>query len=160
HPGRLRSDLADSDLHTMQHDVYSLGVCLLEMGLWRSFATYDDHCVKVGEGLRLPDGMLPSADAIKDDFVNLSESELVGEMGVEHSLVVRMCLTSLDEGDVWITESDSLSNPDVGAVTVRSSYDIGDVLSRINNILDEVMPCKGGDSSTGNMRSWKMDCVA
>ncbi|KAK3947523.1 hypothetical protein QBC32DRAFT_192510, partial [Pseudoneurospora amorphoporcata] len=74
----------------MQHDVYSLGVCLLEMGLWRSFVMYDDYGAKVGEGLRLPDGVLPSADAIKDDFVNLSASELVGEMGVEHSSVVRI----------------------------------------------------------------------
>ena len=25
----------------MQHDIYSLGVCLLEIGLWRSFVYYE-----------------------------------------------------------------------------------------------------------------------
>ena len=27
--------------YVMQHDIYSLGVCLLEIGIWQSFATYD-----------------------------------------------------------------------------------------------------------------------
>ena len=120
----------------MQHDVYSLGVCLLEIGLWKSFITYDDGGAKVGEGLRLPDGRMPSADAIKDHFVNLSESELVGGLGIKYSMVVRRCLTCLDEEGGWITERDYLSKPNVGAVMVRSSY-TRDVLSRINNILDQ-----------------------
>lgn len=135
HPERLRSDLDDSELYVMQHDVYSLGVCLLEIGLWRSFVTYDDRGAKVGRGLRLPDGRMPSADAIKNHLVNLSGPELVGEMGVEYSEVVRRCLTCLDGGKGWITESDFLSNPYAGGVTVRSSY-TRDVLSRINNIVD------------------------
>lgn len=26
----------------MQHDIYSLGICLLEIGLWKSFSSYND----------------------------------------------------------------------------------------------------------------------
>ena len=31
----------------MQHDVYSLGVCLLEIGLWRSFVAYSSDSAPV-----------------------------------------------------------------------------------------------------------------
>lgn len=32
-----RQGLVPEDAYTMQHDIYSLGVCLLEIGLWESF---------------------------------------------------------------------------------------------------------------------------
>jgi hypothetical protein len=38
HPERQGEFLQDS--YRMQHDVYSLGVCLLEIGLWESFVEY------------------------------------------------------------------------------------------------------------------------
>ncbi|KAK0385832.1 hypothetical protein NLU13_7009 [Sarocladium strictum] len=41
HPERQGEFLQDS--YRMQHDVYSLGVCLLEIGLWESFVEYDPH---------------------------------------------------------------------------------------------------------------------
>ncbi|PKX89627.1 uncharacterized protein P174DRAFT_454653 [Aspergillus novofumigatus IBT 16806] len=39
HPDR-QGLLPDTD-YTMQHDIYSLGVCLLEIGLWRALVVYD-----------------------------------------------------------------------------------------------------------------------
>jgi hypothetical protein len=40
HPDR-QGLLPDTD-YAMQHDIHSLGVCLLEIGLWRSLVAYDD----------------------------------------------------------------------------------------------------------------------
>lgn len=39
HP--LRQGIRAHDSYVMQHDVYSLGVCLLELGLWESLVCYD-----------------------------------------------------------------------------------------------------------------------
>lgn len=38
HPDRIGSISKD---YIMQHDIYSLGVCLLELGLWETFVSYD-----------------------------------------------------------------------------------------------------------------------
>jgi hypothetical protein len=36
----------------MQHDIYSLGVCLLEVGLWKSFIEYPEpDCTPILAGL-------------------------------------------------------------------------------------------------------------
>jgi hypothetical protein len=40
HPQR-QGTLWPEDLFKMQHDVYSLGMCLLEIGLWSSFVRAD-----------------------------------------------------------------------------------------------------------------------
>ncbi|UKZ57484.1 hypothetical protein TrVGV298_011341 [Trichoderma virens] len=39
HPKRY--GLRAEDSYVMQHDIYSLGVCLLEIGLWESFISYE-----------------------------------------------------------------------------------------------------------------------
>ena len=138
HPRRQREDLNDSDLYHMQHDIYSLGVCLLEIGLWTSFVKYDNRGASVAENLRLSNGRMPTPDAIKDHLMRLAASQLAYEMGEGYSEVVRMCLTCLDGGKGWPTEDDYLANPDVEAVVIRSSY-TRDVLAKINNIMDEDM---------------------
>ncbi|KAK3402489.1 hypothetical protein B0T20DRAFT_316298, partial [Sordaria brevicollis] len=99
HPDRLRSDTStyETPYHRMEHDVYSLGVCLLEIGLWRSFVTYNENGPMVGKELRLTDGSLQSADAMKNHFFRLANSELASKMGAEYSGVVCRCLTSWDE---------------------------------------------------------------
>jgi hypothetical protein len=38
HP--LRQGDRPAEAYRMQHDIYSLGVCLLEIGLWESFVEY------------------------------------------------------------------------------------------------------------------------
>jgi serine/threonine protein kinase len=37
-----RQGLRPEDEYVMQHDNYSLGVCLVEIGLWRTFVAYPD----------------------------------------------------------------------------------------------------------------------
>ena len=138
HPERLQSDRNETEIFKMQHDVYSLGVCLLEIGLWRSFVSYNEYGPEVEhkQGLRLQEGQVPAPDAIKNHFVRLAKSELVKEMGIEYSEVVHRCLTCLDKGEEWKAESDPLPKPYTSAFKVRSAY-TRDVLSRINNIMDE-----------------------
>lgn len=50
HPERQGKNPEES--YTMHHDVYSLGVCLLEIGLWTSFVKYGIGAN--GEDLILP----------------------------------------------------------------------------------------------------------
>lgn len=38
HPSRQGENLTEP--YKMQHDIYSLGVCLLEIGIWESFVKY------------------------------------------------------------------------------------------------------------------------
>jgi serine/threonine protein kinase len=48
-----RQGLYPQDEYNMRHDIYSLGVCLLEIGLWESFIEWleFDQLAKVGRGL-------------------------------------------------------------------------------------------------------------
>lgn len=90
----------------MQHDVYSLGVCLLELGLWESFVRYegsigDDKVPGVRLGLSLGDfefepGQLARNLVIKEQLVNLARGELRLRMGDRFSSVVLTCLNCLD----------------------------------------------------------------
>lgn len=84
----------------MQHDVYSLGVCLLEIGLWTSFITYDmgstpkldTKVLKIDEA----QGSL-SGQALKNGLLKLARAELPSSMGSVYAEIVANCLTCLDE---------------------------------------------------------------
>lgn len=87
----------------MQHGIYSLGVCLLEFGLWEPLVTYEN------KGIALPrNGAHPPATRavfleeggdsyfFKDQFLALARGELQRRMGTRCSQVVVTCLTCLD----------------------------------------------------------------
>nr|CEG04710.1 unnamed protein product [Fusarium clavum] len=76
----------------MQHDIYSLGVCLLEIGLWQSAVQYDSGNPQVSSNLQDLD-----PEATKERLIALSRSELRVTMGDIYSKVVETCLTCLDE---------------------------------------------------------------
>ncbi|KAF6518632.1 hypothetical protein HZS61_017006 [Fusarium oxysporum f. sp. conglutinans] len=79
----------------MQHDIYSLGVCLLEIGLWHSLVDYQDGEVT----LRDIHGPLKNLgpEAIKDRLILMGRTQLRATMGDIYSRVVETCLTCLDE---------------------------------------------------------------
>ncbi|GAW16626.1 hypothetical protein ANO14919_060590 [Xylariales sp. No.14919] len=93
--------------YVMQHDIYSLGVCLLEIGLWRSFVwypTHDDNATPV-PGMALgfscsdeefatkhPTGQ----QRIKERLVALAEKELPPRVGDAYTNIVISCLRCLD----------------------------------------------------------------
>ncbi|EEU39135.1 uncharacterized protein NECHADRAFT_15666, partial [Fusarium vanettenii 77-13-4] len=104
HPSRQGIVLKEGFL--MQHDIYSLGVCLLEIGLWQSFVNYE-----AGENKTLSPIIGVSSDAshdeaaaflltsVKDRFVKLAQTELRECMGTRYSEIVETCLTCLDPGN-------------------------------------------------------------
>lgn len=91
------------DCYTMQHDIYSLGVCLLETGLWCPFVHYTkEHEV-------LPSATLPikalldknnkhkAANEIKDLLVAMAKEKLPSMMGRTYTEVVVSTLLCLDK---------------------------------------------------------------
>ncbi|WKT53719.1 hypothetical protein QSH57_004303 [Fusarium oxysporum f. sp. vasinfectum] len=112
HPTRQGEYPEDS--YHMQHDIYSLGVCLLEVGLWESFVDYSSDTPS-------PDGpigdlaarIMPAGDAAssgniaartiifeaKDYMEKLAKERLPQAMGENYSQVVLSCLTCLDENN-------------------------------------------------------------
>lgn len=113
--------------YIMQHDIYSLGVCLLEIGLWRSFLRWDDGS---------DDGPFPNEEyvsmkylAIKDprrrafevkkSLVQLAEQRLPGSMGQIYASTVVSCLTCLDPGNTNFGDQEELHDESGILVGVR-----------------------------------------
>jgi hypothetical protein len=71
--------------YIMQHDIYSLGVCLLEIGLWESFVGNEKYKHILGER-RSP----------KDQYMALAKDQLPGKMGEKYTKVVVNCLSCID----------------------------------------------------------------
>jgi hypothetical protein len=101
HPTRQGVDTA---YYIMQHDIYSLGVCLLGIGLWDSFVAYDgDNVAQPTEVLCLDAerSLLKDLYALKDHFVHMSANTVLkAKMGTKHSDIVQTCLTCLDEDNL------------------------------------------------------------
>lgn len=94
HPDRQGSNPGVD--YVMQHDIYSLGVCLLEIGLW-------DSLVSSGGDLNISLAGDPSAfdrgSLIKDQFMTLAKEQLPIRMGDMYTQVVVNCLTCMDEAN-------------------------------------------------------------
>ncbi|KAI1178841.1 hypothetical protein F4777DRAFT_535833 [Nemania sp. FL0916] len=133
HPSR--QGLEPSDEYVMQHDIYSLGVCLLELGLGRSFITYTDHN---GNPVSAPASLLQSSikdplgpEALKSRLITLAHEELPRYMGRRYAAVVKTCLTCLDHDNTDFGDEKDLVDSDGVLVGVRY---IEKVLSRLNEI--------------------------
>lgn len=101
HPTRQGND-PERD-YTMQHDIYSLGVCLLEIGLWRSFIKQDDQdntVIEFGKDVA-EKNQRARAYMIKGEMLATAEKELPSHVGIRFQNVVEKCLTVLDEQTTW-----------------------------------------------------------
>jgi hypothetical protein len=157
HPLRQGDDPAEK--YRMQHDIYSLGVCLLEIGLWKSFVEYttEDEVAgppqaKLGRtynnfqtwlrenpptttGAWQDDGVARFLNALafrlKDYLVEQTRTRLAPRMGEKYARVVLSCLTCLDE-----------DNEDFGGVEVANASDDAAAglcfIEGIMNYLDEI----------------------
>lgn len=101
HPSRQGINPVEN--YSMHHDIYSLGVCLLEIGLWESFVNYDEQNRRTAApSLLLPSGsglgeFTQSFQALgKDYLLSLARFELPWRMGDKYLEVVETCLTCLD----------------------------------------------------------------
>jgi hypothetical protein len=90
----------------MQHDIYSLGVCLLEIGLWDSFVLPDaeNGCPTLAPTLDLSKyppttRQREKAYMLKGELVRMAKQRLPNKMGSKYTEVVVSCLMCLDGGD-------------------------------------------------------------
>ncbi|PWW80918.1 hypothetical protein C7212DRAFT_289979 [Tuber magnatum] len=132
HPSRQGNmpDIA----YRMQHDIYSLGVILLEIGLWSPFVN------EVGEPAAALSKILPilqdrdqrkRATRIKKELTIMACNYLPPRMGTKYAEIVLSCLTCLDKDSDLGSESDFLDD-DGTLVGVRYIQQILSVLEEID----------------------------
>jgi hypothetical protein len=107
----------------MHHDIYSLGVVLLEVGLWSTFVEYPGTCT----GIAVPRRAFKNKQILEE----LAEQNLPRIIGQKYTDVVLLCLRCLNEDDDAGLLSDYNSH--------RGEVDIGiqfvySVLDRIHSI--------------------------
>ena len=102
-----RQGLNPEAIYTMQHDIYSLGVCLLEVGLWESFLLYEDGATAPlpasALGITLDGPAFKQPALMKEHLIALAKNDLPKRMGKRYEKIVVNCLTCLDQ-----------DNPDFG----------------------------------------------
>ncbi|KAK3625662.1 hypothetical protein LTR56_020274 [Elasticomyces elasticus] len=97
-----RQGLRPEEVYVMQHDIYSLGVCLLEIGLWDTFVRYNPkfdvvEAPGLALELSLEDLRRKRPNAIQEHLVALAKRRLPQLMGEMYTEVVISCLRCLDE---------------------------------------------------------------
>jgi hypothetical protein len=108
HPRRQGNQIQHP--YIMQHDIYSLGVCLLEVGLWKSFVEYKDFSPDPtqSQGYTFSNNVpevTSSSESVKNQLLSLSRDPLRRHMGSKYANVVETCLTCLDdENDLFGNE--------------------------------------------------------
>ncbi|KAH9890227.1 hypothetical protein F4778DRAFT_377622 [Xylariomycetidae sp. FL2044] len=132
HPSR--QGLHAQDSYIMQHDVYSLGVCLLELGLWETFVEYDNAADGTADKRARPSSylglevanfdfgsmeLLQTPSKIKDYLVDMARSRLPLRMGDKYTAVVVTCLTCLDEDNEDFGDQEDMRDDDGILIGVR-----------------------------------------
>ncbi|MCJ1359880.1 MAG: hypothetical protein MMC33_009883, partial [Icmadophila ericetorum] len=121
HP--YRQGLSPEDIYTMQHDIYSLGVCLLEVGMWESFVLYEDGVTAplpapaLGITLDSPEFRQPVL--MKENLIALAKHDLPKRMGERYKEVVVNCLTCLDEDNADFGDQSEFEDLDGVLVGVK-----------------------------------------
>ncbi|KAL6404753.1 hypothetical protein AUP68_11582 [Ilyonectria robusta] len=125
HPSRQGSSPRED--YVMQHDIYSLGVCLLEVGLWESFVEHrgPDCLPTPSPSLGLPahvDVSQPSSfveTAGREHLLHLVKTRLPTRMGTRYSEIVETCLTCLDPENADFGDEHEFEDEDGIRVGVR-----------------------------------------
>lgn len=99
HPRRQGTHL--EEYYKMQHDIYSLGVCLLEIGLWTSFVCPHGSGYEPGPALDISYDLSTKdkgkgAFNVKRKLTAMAETSLPHRMGTKYTKIVVACLTCLD----------------------------------------------------------------
>lgn len=125
HPKRQGSRPEED--YKMQHDIYSLGACLLELGLWSSFVQYNQDVddptpgpvLDIANQLSMKD-QRKKAFEIKEILVSMAKDHLPSNIGNKYTEIVVSCLTCLDrENNAFGDESDFV---DADGISVGVRY--------------------------------------
>jgi hypothetical protein len=134
HPKRqLGAGLVAESKYNIGHDIYSLGVCLLEIGLWTSFLTYNGNSPFLSSMFREQKDIwktqhanrlatLSDAEIEQQTFIMLAGDILAYEMGETYSKMVLKCLSCLEKGFgnvVTFVNSDSKEWEDEGVAFIQ-----------------------------------------
>jgi hypothetical protein len=100
--------------YQMQHDIYSFGVCLLEIGMGLSFVIWPTSDEKSSHHPTLASTLNSTAKEkrnrafeLKTFLVNFAQEQLPSRMGKKYAEIVTMCLTCLDKsGNTFGNESE------------------------------------------------------
>lgn len=101
----MHHTLQEKTAFYMGHDIYSLGVCLVEIGMWGVFA-YKDKSTRreeFGPLASLADVQSSGVDleTVKNRIGDFASRELPAAMGEGFAELVKTCLTCLDAGGAW-----------------------------------------------------------
>lgn len=137
HPSRQGFNPRDD--YEMRHDIYSLGVCLLEIGLWDSFVHHHPVTAvySLSQLLTIPSekGKEVLSESVqaqaRDRFIALARCRLPGTMGERYTEVVQTCLTCLDAGNSDF--GDEKAFEDENGILVGTRY-IEKVLLRLGKL--------------------------
>ncbi|KAK8142627.1 hypothetical protein G3M48_008504 [Beauveria asiatica] len=117
------------DFFVMQHDIYSLGVCLLEIGLWKSFVHTESSSAAAAAAVRTrpsdwfqqhakrSEGCSPVL--LKEDLVAVANDLLPSRMGYLYTNLVKTCLTCLDTNNEDFGDESEFLDDDGILVGVR-----------------------------------------
>ena len=122
--------------YAMQHDIYSLGVCLLEIGLWNSFVVslpYNDASrttvYEPSENLPISQilqtrNQTRKARQIKDVLYQLAKEQLPAKVGKKYTDVELTCLMAWEDKDGSLGSKDEFRDEDGILIGVRYSEKI------------------------------------
>lgn len=125
-----RQGLSPEEVYNMQHDIYSLGICLLEIGLWESFLSYEDDAsapvptVALGVSPESPEFKRPAL--MKEHLITLAKRDLAKRMGERYEKIVVNCLTCLDEDNLDFGNQSEFEDPDgvlIGVKYIEKVFD-------------------------------------
>lgn len=139
-----RQGMFPEQYYVMQHDIYSIGVCLLEIGMWQSLVTpeqgslpspasildiYDKKKYAVqgpnGNRIEVPEvvSYYPTdsggAQLVQNTLIRLAKTHLPSRMGDKYTGVVVNCLTCLDADNTDFGDPIEFEDEDGIAVGVR-----------------------------------------
>lgn len=118
-----RQGLHPEEVYTMQHDIYSLGVCLLEIGLWESFVSYGGSATAplpataLGVASDGPEFKQPAR--MKTRLTDLAKHDLPKRMGDRYARVVINCITCLDQDNADFGDQSEFEDLDGVLVGVK-----------------------------------------
>ncbi|KAI3580644.1 hypothetical protein IWW34DRAFT_430947 [Fusarium oxysporum f. sp. albedinis] len=110
------------DAYIMQHDIYSLGVCLLEIGLWESFVIYTETGQVIPSALiesYLSSDTTSGIETLKNGLVTLARTKLPRRTGSKYAEIVETCLTCLDESNTDFGDESEFLDTDGILVGIR-----------------------------------------